>query len=474
MKIILLVIALVLPARGNPGLFPTQTPGDAIAADVIPRFIGLDYIELGSISSISKFRSGIGHDYSDEFESCRTMKHYYRPKTGLDWSQIKIFAPVDGTIVNVYPEWAGTKIGISPTDYPYYTVEIFHVDLTNPLNVGDNVTTGQQLGTHIGTQTWSDIAISLNAPEGWRLVSYFDVMEDLLFSSYQARGIQSRTEMIISKEERDADPLECDGETYLTPQNPDDWVYIIYDRSNNGDYTGDGTSDIAIFRAGEGLWAIRGITRVYFGTTSDLPISGDYDGDGTAEIGIFRGSSGLWAIRGVTRTYFGLSADQPVPGDYDGDESCDAAIFREDSGLWAVRGISRLYFGVSGDRPVPGDYDGDGSNDIGLFRSGSGLWAWRNISRIYFGGSNDVVLPGDYDGNGTWEAGIFRPDSGLWAFRGVTRSYFGVSSDRPVPADYNGDSRADIGIFRNNSGLWAVQGISRAYFGTSGDIPVTR
>ena len=273
MKKILLVIALVLPDWVHPGLLPVQTLGEAVAADVIPRFIGVDYIELGSISSISKFRSGIGHDYSDDFESCRTMKHYYRPKTGVDWTQIKIFAPVDGTIATVYPKWAGTRLGISPTGYSDFHIDLFHVYLLHSLNVGDTITAGQQLGTHIGTQTWSDIAIWFSDTGGWRLVSYFDVMEDVVFSSYQARGIQSRTEMIISKEERDADPLECAGETYLTPKNPDDWVYIIYDRSNNGDYNGDGTSNIAIFRVGSGLWAIRGITRVYFGTSGDIPVT---------------------------------------------------------------------------------------------------------------------------------------------------------------------------------------------------------
>jgi len=47
--------------------------------------------------------------------------------------------------------------------------------------------------------------------------------------------------------------------------------------------------------------------------------SGDYDGDGTSEIAIFRQSAGLWAVRELGRTYFGGRQDIPVPGDYDGD-----------------------------------------------------------------------------------------------------------------------------------------------------------
>ncbi|MDP8214781.1 MAG: hypothetical protein RAO92_00085 [Candidatus Euphemobacter frigidus] len=242
----------------------------------------------------------------------------------------------------------------------------------------------------------------------------------------------------------------------------------------NYDYNGDGTSDIAIYRGSSGLWSIRSITRVYFGSSSDIPVPGDYSANGTTDIGIFRGASGLWGIRWVTRLYFGSSSDVPVPGDYNGDGRCDAGVFREGSGLWAIKGVTRVYFGGSGDFPVPGYYKGDGRKYIGLFRGSSGLWALRSISRIYFGSSDDETVPGDYDGDGTWAPGIFRPSSGLWAILGITRAYFGGMSDQPVPADYDGGPRDDIGIFRANSGLWAVSGTTRAYYGSSGDIPVTR
>jgi len=242
---------------------------------------------------------------------------------------------------------------------------------------------------------------------------------------------------------------------------------------DSGDYDGDGTSDIALFRDSSGLWAIRGVTRFYFGSSGDETVPGDYDGDGTTDAGVFRGTSGLWAVKNVTRVYFGSFPDLPIPGDYDGDNSCDAGIFRPCSGLWAIRGVSRTYFGAPGDRAVPGYYDGSGK-DIAIFRPESGLWAIRSVSRIYFGLSSDETVAGDYDGDGSWDASIFRPDSGLWAIRGVTRSYFGGSSDHPVPADYDGDTADDIGIFRSASGLWAIRGLSRVYYGSSGDIPVTR
>ena len=203
---------------------------------------------------------------------------------------------------------------------------------------------------------------------------------------------------------------------------------------DSGDYNGNGTSDISIFRSSSGLWAIRGVTRVYFGSASDIPASGDYDRDGACEVGIFRKSSGLWAIRGLTRSYFGGANDRPVPGYYRDRAAKDIAIFRPSSGLWAIKGVSRVYFGSYEDWPAPADYTSIGAEDIGLFRPQSGLWALKGVSRTYFGGAADRPVPGDYSGSGTSGLGIFRESSGLWAVKGVTRVYFGGNGDLPLGA----------------------------------------
>ncbi len=80
------------------------------------------------------------------------------------------------------------------------------------------------------------------------------------------------------------------------------------------DFNGDGTNDIGIYRVNSGLWAIRGVTRVYFGSAYDEAMPGDYNGDGIVDIGIFRPASGLWAVRDITRVYFGGFTDEPLPG----------------------------------------------------------------------------------------------------------------------------------------------------------------
>ena len=255
------------------------------------------------------------------------------------------------------------------------------------------------------------------------------------------------------------------------PVPPWPWWWSAVD---SVDYDGDGVSEIAIFRAASGLWAVQGLNRVYFGRPGDIPISGDYSGDGTAEIAVFRPETGLWAVRGLTRFRFGGPGDFPVPGDYRGEGAVSAAVFRAASGLWAVQDLTRVYFGRTGDLPVPGDYSGDEVKEIAVFRSATGLWAVRGAHRFYFGREGDIPVTGDFTGDGTAEAAVFRSASGLWAVRGARRFYFGREGDIPVTGDFTGDSLAKIGVFRPASGLWAVRGVTRLHFGGRGDFPATR
>jgi len=200
--------------------------GRAAAPIAVPRFVDVDYIEGGAIARISKFRSGIGHAYVDDFETCRSMKHYFQPREGVDAASIPIASPVSGTIVEVRPEWAGTQVAIRSEAYPDYTLVIFHVAPARPLAAGDRVAAGERLGTHIGAQTMSDIAVRWATPEGMRLVSYFDVMTDRLFATYQARGLGERANAVLSRAERDRRPLRCDGERFVDGEAAGDWVEL--------------------------------------------------------------------------------------------------------------------------------------------------------------------------------------------------------------------------------------------------------
>jgi len=241
----------------------------------------------------------------------------------------------------------------------------------------------------------------------------------------------------------------------------------------SADFSGNGLSDIAIFRPSSGLWAVRNLSRYYFGGEGDTPVCGDYNGNGKSNIGIFRGSSGLWAIRDFTRSYFGGADDLPVPGDYRGNDRADIAIYRESTGLWAIQGFTRTYFGAADDEAVPDDYSGEGTTQLGVFRSSSGLWAIRQFTRYYFGGDGDTPVNRDYSGDGSTQFGIFREYSGLWAIKDRTRSYFGGGEDIAIPGRYS-TGPANIAIFRPGSGMWAIQDLSRIYFGDREDTPLVR
>jgi len=198
-----------------------------VDANGIPQFVHSDYIEADKIEAISKFRSGSGHDYSDDFESCRSMKHYFLIDGDIDWATVRIFSPVAGFVHDVFDEWAGTQVQIQSEEYPAFYFMLFHVDLAYSLNVGDMVDAGQELGTHIGFQTMSDIAVRVNTPNGSKLLSYFEVIDDNVFSEYQIRGLNSRDDVIITKDERDADPLSCvQHEAFDDSGNLENWASL--------------------------------------------------------------------------------------------------------------------------------------------------------------------------------------------------------------------------------------------------------
>ena len=190
----------------------------------VPQFVTHTYIELAKIQDISRFRSGTGHDYSDSVESCRSMKHYFKPTRGIDASAIRIYSPVEGDVLSVTTEWAGVQIAIRPKSQPAFRVILFHVTPTVPLNTGTALQAGERIGTHIGDQTASDAAIAVDTPTGFRLVFWFEAITHEVFQTYQARGVTTRARAIITKAERDASPLSCSGETFANAGTLPNWI----------------------------------------------------------------------------------------------------------------------------------------------------------------------------------------------------------------------------------------------------------
>lgn len=185
-----------------------------------PKFVKTDYIDLNKVTQISKYRSYVGHNYSDltqfgsadaikipfkPVETCVSMKHYYSPPD----VHTTIRAPVSGVISRVFEEELGTQIHITSDVQPAFTFSIFHINTLKPAVVGDRVEEGQVLGTHYSQQTFSDIAVAVHTPTGYHLISYLETLTDEAFAPYQARGIATRESMVIPREVTDANRTTC-------------------------------------------------------------------------------------------------------------------------------------------------------------------------------------------------------------------------------------------------------------------------
>ncbi len=181
---------------------------------------------------------------------------------------------------------------------------------------------------------------------------------------------------------------------------------------SGADFDGDSRDDVAIFRPSSGLWAIRGVTRVYFGGSGDAARPGDYTGDGISDIAIFRPASGLWAVRGFTRVYYGQSTDTPIQGGggqrlYDyvvkpGD-AADLVAALESTTYKSVY-IPRGYFDVQTDIHVNGvkliSGAGDGNSWIilaancNIFLETTAGLTMENLGVLNGGGGNGQILVG--------------------------------------------------------------------------------
>jgi len=231
-------VVVVILAVGV-GLFTLGGGASSIDTDNPTQFIQAEFIDLSRIGSVSKYRSGAGHDYAANGETCRSMKHYFNPiiDPSNDWrlnstngippkpdgkTDIPIYSPVDGRITSVNEDQMdiGVQVWIQPDNATKYKIRLFHIFLSEGIGKGTEVTAGQKIGIIAGQQM-TDIAVEGLAPWKKQAVSYFQVLPDNLFQAYIARGATSREDFIISASERDESPLQCEGEKFIHSQDYD-------------------------------------------------------------------------------------------------------------------------------------------------------------------------------------------------------------------------------------------------------------
>ncbi len=247
---------------------------------------------------------------------------------------------------------------------------------------------------------------------------------------------------------------------------------LIRGPAPNGDFNGDGRSDLAIWRPPTGTWWIRGVGTVPWGKPGDIPVSGDFNGDGKTDLTIWRPATATWWIRGVGTVPWGKPGDIPVSGDFNGDGKTDLTIWRPATATWWIRGVGTVPWGKPGDIPVSGDFNGDGRSDLAIWRPATGTWWIRGVGTVPWGEPGDIPVSGDFNGDGKTDLAIWRPATATWWIRGVGTVPWGEPGDIPVSGDFNGDGKADLAIWRPATATWWIRGVETVPWGQRGDVPI--
>ncbi|HUY36422.1 MAG TPA: SdrD B-like domain-containing protein [Pirellulales bacterium] len=246
-----------------------------------------------------------------------------------------------------------------------------------------------------------------------------------------------------------------------------------------GDFNGDGTSEIGVFKDGEwfldlngnGVWD-DGDLWAKLGSAGDRPVTGDWDGDGKTDIGIY-GPAWPRDPRAVA-TEPGLphpenvptGAHKNMPPERDNATLGWRTIKRTRDGVPREDLIDHVFhYGTPGDLPIAGDWSGAGVDTIGVFRDGQfildvdgdGKPSDKDMT-VNLGRRGDRPVVGDFDGDGVDELGVYR--DGVWLVdinhdgaldERDLRQELGAAGDTPVVGDWNGDGTDQIGTHQETA-----------------------
>ena len=265
-----------------------------------------------------------------------------------------------------------------------------------------------------------------------------------------------------------------------------------------GDFDGDGISDIGCYFPPPGHWyrllSTAGFKTTQFGFAGTLPIVGDWDGDGQSDYGCYHPPQGNWyrmlSAEGFKTTQFGFDGTLPIVGDWDGDGKDDYGCYFPPLGNWyrmlSTEGFKTTQFGFGGTTPIVGDWDGDGKDDYGCYYPPLGNWyrmlSTEGFKTTQFGFDGTIPIVGDWDGDGRDDYGCYYPPSGNWyrmlSSQGFKTTQFGFSGTIPIVGDWDGDGKDDFGCYFPPLGNWYLmmssEGFTTTQFGFDGTIPLGR
>jgi hypothetical protein len=222
---------------------------------------------------------------------------------------------------------------------------------------------------------------------------------------------------------------------------------------------GAGTDTVGVFRPSNGALYLKNSNTtgyadiaINYGIGGDYPVVGDWDGDGTDTIGVYR--NGWFYLRNSnTVGYadvsfpFGAPGDQPIAGDWNGDGIDTIGVYRSSEITFYLRNSNTFgstitfQLGIPGDVAIKGDWDGDGIDTTGVFRPSNGVIFLKNSNTtgyadiaINYGIGGDIPVTGDWDGNGIDTIGVLRGNT-FYLRNSNTVGYADISFDLGIPGD---------------------------------------
>jgi hypothetical protein len=234
----------------------------------------------------------------------------------------------------------------------------------------------------------------------------------------------------------------------------------------------------------------------YWGQAGDVPFAGNFYGDATADLAIFRPGDPLWYVRhrgnfdASDPQYFGwgYASDQTVILHFAGGPDL-ISQWRDSDGYWytlevGVGPVQYRQFGQSGDMPVSGNLRGIGT-DLAVYRPSNGVlymidYAGTSYTSIAVGSiPAERLFGGDFLGTGRDQVAFY--SGGTWTIvDGVTgerQAYgWGQPGDQPFVGRLLSASRTTMAVFRpgdSNVYLLEAGGGSAAFqYGQPGDVPL--